>query len=95
MNKVLDQLTLRYDNFLFIGDLNSEESNYENSNFMGIYGLTDLIKCSTCYKSVGNPSSIDMFLTNKTSSFQNIIAVEVGLSDFNLMILTVLKTVVL
>ena len=34
MSKVLDQLTLLYDNFLIGGDLNSEESNYEISNFM-------------------------------------------------------------
>ena len=39
-----------------------------------------------------NPSSIDMFLTNKASSFQNSIAIEMGLSDFHLMILKVLKS---
>ena len=41
---------------------------------------------------MGNPSSIDVFLTNKTSRFQNRTAVEMGLSDFHLMILTVLKS---
>ena len=39
-----------------------------------------------------SPSSIDMFLTNKASSFQYRIALEMGLSDFHLMILTVLKS---
>ena len=33
-----------------------------------------------------------MFLTNKTSGFQSTITIEVGLSDFHLMILTVLKS---
>ena len=70
MSKVLDQLTLRYDNFLIVGDLNSEESNYEISNFMDIYGLKNLIKCPTCYKSMDSPSSIDMFLTNKPLVFK-------------------------
>ena len=92
MGKVLDQLTPRYENFVIVGDLNSEEKNYEISNFMDIYGLKNLIKSPTCYKSADNPSSIDMFLTNKTSGFQNTTTIEVGLSDFHLMILTVLKS---
>ena len=92
MSKVLDELTPRYDNFLIVGDLISKESDYEISNFMDTYGLKNLLKCPTCYKSLDRPSSIDMVLTNKTSSFQNSIAIEVGLSDFHLMILTVLKS---
>ena len=91
MSKLLDQLTPRYDNFLIVGDLNSEESNYEISNFMNIYGLKNLLKCPTCYKLVENPSSIDMFLTNEVSSFQNSIAIELGLLDFHLVTLIVLK----
>jgi len=91
MSKLLDQLTPRYDNFLIVEDLNSEESNYEISNFMNIYGLKNLLKCPTCYKLVENPSSIDMFLTNEVSSFQNSIAIELGLLDFHLVTLIVLK----
>ena len=59
---------------------------------MGVYGLRNLIKSPSCYKSADNPSSIDMFLTNKTFGFQNATTIEVGLSDFHLMILTVLKS---
>ena len=92
MGKVLDQLAPRYENFVIVGDLNSEETNCEISNFMDVYGLKNLIKSPTCYKSVDNPSSIDMFLTNKASGFQNTTTIEVGLSDFHLMILTVLKS---
>ena len=66
-----DHLTPRYDSFLIVGDLNSEESDYDISNCMDIYRLTNLIKCLTCYESVDNPSSIDMLLMIKTSSFQN------------------------
>ena len=89
---MLDQLTPRYENFVIVGDLNSEEKNYEISNFMDIYGLEKLIKSPTCYKSADNLSSIDMFLTNKKPGFQNTTTMEVGLSDFHLMILTVLKS---
>ena len=53
---MLDQLTPRYENFVIVGDLNSEENNYEISNFIDIYGLKKLIKSPTC---------------NKTSGFQN------------------------
>ena len=70
----------------------SEETNCEISNFMDVYVLRNLIKIPTCYKSADNTSAIDMFLTNKTSGFQNTTTIEVGLSDFHLMILTVLKS---
>ena len=89
---MLDQLSPRYKNFIIAGDLNSEETNREISNFMDVYGLRNLIKSPTCYKSADNPSSIDMFLTNKASVFQNTTTVEVGLLDFHLMILTILKS---
>ena len=59
---------------------------------MDVYGLRNLIKSPTCYKSADNPSSIDMFLTNKTPGFQYTTTIEVGLSDFHLMIPTVLKS---
>ena len=89
---MLDQISPRYENFVIVGDLNSEETNCEISNFMDVYGLRNLIKSPTCYKSADNPSSIDIFLTNKTSGFQKTTTIEVGLSDFHLMILTVLKS---
>ena len=42
--QMLDQLTPRYENFVIVGDLNSEENNYEISNFIDIYGLKNVIK---------------------------------------------------
>ena len=54
--------------------------------------MKNLIKSPACYKSSANPSLIDMFLTNKISGFQNTTTIEVGLSDFHLMILTLLKS---
>ena len=46
----------------------------------------------TCFKSTNNPSCIDLFLTNSDNSFQNTQTVNTGLSDFHVMIVTVLKT---
>ena len=60
--------------------------------FHGHLWIKILIKCPTCYKSIDSLAYIYMYLTNKTSSFQNRKAIEMGLSDFHLMILTVLKS---
>ena len=54
--------------------------------------LSSLIRESTCYKNLQNPSCLDLFLTNSTNSFQHSSAVETSLSDFHRMIVTVMKT---
>ena len=59
------------------------------SSFCDTLDLTSLIKEPTCYKNPDNPSCIDLHLTNKPLSFQNVCVAETGLSDFHRMILTV------
>ena len=49
------------------------------------------MKEKTCFKSVENPSSIDLILTNNATAFQNT-TVFTGWSDFHKPVLTVLKT---
>ena len=49
--------------------------------------VTELI----CYKSLSNPSSIDLVITNSFLSFQNTKAISTGLPDFHKMVITVLK----
>ena len=56
------------------------------------YGLRNLISEPTCYKNPEKPSSIDLILTNSSSSFQNSFAIETCLSDFHKMTITVMKT---
>ena len=46
----------------------------------------------TCFKSIENPSCIDLILTNNATAFQNTTAVFTGLSDFHKLVLTGLKT---
>ena len=46
----------------------------------------------TCFKNPDNPKSIDLMLTNSVHSFQNSCALEIGLSDFHKMTVTVLKS---
>ena len=47
---------------------------------------------NTCFKSVQNPSCIDLILNNRPNSFQNSKLIETGLSDFHKLTTTVLKT---
>ena len=56
------------------------------------YNLKSLIKEPTCFKSVDNPSCIDLILTNHPKCFQNSGVYETGISDFHKLTFTVLKT---
>ena len=79
-------------NLILIGDFNSEMEEEQMKDFCEIYNLQNLIKEPTCFKSVQNPTSIDLILTNKRTSFENSFALETGLSDHHKMVITVLKT---
>ena len=82
----------KYDNFIILGDFNSETSENAMSEFCDTYNLKILIKEPTCFKNPVNPSSIDLILTNRHRSFQNSKAVETGLSDFHKLTVTVMRT---
>ena len=90
IGKSLDAYGTRYENFILMGDFNTEEHDADRSNFLETYNLKNLMKKPTCFKS-DRPRSIDLILTNRVSSFQNTDAIETGLSDFHCMIVTVLK----
>ena len=81
-----------YDKFLLAGDFNTEESNDFLEDFMYEHTTKNLVKEPTCFKSLTNPSCIDLFLTNSPSSFQNTSTIVTGLSDFHRMVVTVMKT---
>ena len=91
IGKELDKFLPSYENILILGDFNSTMLEKEMLEFCEIYGLKNLIKGPTCYKNPSNPSSIDLMLTNKITSFQNSITLETGLSDHHKMTITVLK----
>ena len=50
------------------------------------------MKDKTFFKSIENPSCIDLIITNSRNKFQNTTAISTGLSDFHKMVLTILKT---
>ena len=47
---------------------------------------------TSCFKNPENPSCIDQILTNNPCLFQNSWVIEIGLSDFPKMVMTVMKT---
>ena len=81
-----------YDKFLLAGDFNTEETNDSLDDFLFEHNIRNLVKEPTCFKSIENPSCIDLFLTNTPQSFQNTTTITTGLSDFHKMVVTVLKT---
>ena len=50
-------------------------------DFCDTYNLQHLIKEPTCFKSVVNPTTIDLILTNWYMSFRTSIAIETGRSQ--------------
>ena len=50
----------------------------------------NLVRCPPCFKS-GKPRSNDLILTNRKSRFRNTVTIEMGLSDFHEIIVTILK----
>ena len=81
-----------YEKRLLIGDLNTETSDPRIDSFIYEHDFQNLVKDKTCFKSVENPSCIDIILTNNAMAFQNTTTVFTGLSDFHKLVLTVLKT---
>ena len=81
-----------YNKFLIVGDFNVQEDEPCIQDFMNEYNAINLVKEITCFKTLENPSCIDLFVTNSGNSFQNTTTVSTGLSDFHKMIITVLKT---
>ena len=84
--KALDVYGAKYENIILVGDFNTKESEQVLSDFIYEQDLKNLVSFPTCFKSVENPSTIDLFLTNRSKCFQNTIGVSTGLSDFHKMV---------
>ena len=83
LNKILS----KYDNITLAGDLNIDElgpSSNSSKNYLpnikDIFGLTNLIKEPTCFKSQ-NSTLLDLILTNRPRSFMQSQNFETELSD--------------
>ena len=92
LGPVLDHYMPKYDNFLLLGDFNSEMREIAMKDFSETYYLCNLIKEPTCFKNIHNPTSIDLILTNRPKRFQNSTVIETGLSDHHKLTITVMKS---
>ena len=95
INKNLDNYSSKYYNFILLGDLNSEPTEWAIRDFCEIFSFYNyflqLIKDNTCFKTPLKPSCIDIIITKRPKSFPNSVTVKTGLSDFHKMTLTLMK----
>ena len=73
-------------------DFNTELSNNFVERFCGTYSIKSLIEKPTCFKDPDNPTCIDLILITRKKCFQNSTIIEIGLSDFRKLTVTILKS---
>ena len=76
---------------MLAGDFNAEESEPCTWQLLFEMNAKNIVKEPTCFKSLSNPSCIDLIITNSFSNFQNLKAISTGLSDFHKMFVSILK----
>ena len=79
---------------MLVGDFNPEKSEPRLLQFlfeMSAKKKKNVIKEPTCFKSLSNTTSIDLAIRNSSSNFQNTEAILTGLTDFDKMVVSVLK----
>ena len=76
---------------MLIGDFNISESDPCFCDFNNQYDAKNIVKEPTCFKSINNPSTIDLIVTNNPRSFWNTKAFKNSLSDFHSLVATVLN----
>ena len=92
-SKVLDSLNSNFENLLLVGDFNSEDHEIEISSFVNNHEAKNIVKEKTCFKSVLNPSCVDLFVTNNPKSLQHTHGFPCALSDHHNLVVTVLKNI--
>ena len=87
----MDNYSSKYDNFILLGDLNSEPNVSAVIDLCKIYSYKNLIKDNTFFKNLEKPICIDLIITNRPKCFQISLTLETGLSNFHKITLTVMK----
>ena len=81
-----------YDRIVLIGDFNCEDHETCMETFLYQHSLKNIVKEGTCFKISSKPSTIDLFLKNNSSYFQNTKTFFTGISGFHELVTTTLKT---
>ena len=53
-----------YIKFLLVGDFNAQVGEPDIDTFLQDYDAKNIVKDNTCFKSIDNPSCVDLFITN-------------------------------
>jgi hypothetical protein len=80
---MLDKCFGECDVVYIVGDLNVNFQNkcHELSELIDTYNLKNIIKGPTCFKSVKNPTLLDVIITNKPKSISGHLNFNIGMSD--------------
>ena len=81
LNRLIDEHSNSFDDFIFIGDLNVSTNHNSMINFCDVNSLRNLNNVPACYKNSDNPTIIDLILNNRPNYFQHSTVFEIGLSD--------------
>ena len=92
LSKSTDLYLTKYDQLLFLGDFNTGVEDSAIKNFSSSYNLTSMLNKPASFKNPDKPSCIDLILTNCFRNFKNSCAIEIGLSDFHKLAVSVMKT---
>ena len=88
---LLDRYLKPYEDFAIMGDFNANESNPAMETFLNQHKFKNIIKSKKRYKSQEG-SCIDFIITSRHSLHQFSRAFEAEISDYHLMVYTVLKS---
>ena len=92
LSKNTDLYLTKYDQLLFLGDVNAGVEDSPVTNFCFSYNPTSRINRPTCFKNPDKAPCIDLILTNCSRNFQNSCAIETRSSDFHKLVVTIIKT---
>ena len=90
ISKETDSYSSKYDNFLHIGDFNSEPTGEATKSFCQILSFKNLSDKPVFYINPNNPSCVNLSIINEPRRFQNSCKFKTGLSEFHEIILAVL-----
>ena len=93
MSKNLSIYLDSYENITLLGDFNMTPEDKNLQNFVDCFSLENLINEPTCFK--GNPSCIDLIITNRKSYFKSTCVTVTGISDFHKLTAVSLKSQIL
>ena len=91
LGKVLDNFSTKYDHFILLGDFNVQENETILSEFLNEHNTKNIVKNKTCFKTIENPSCVDLIMTDKPGSFQHRNVFETGISDHHKLLTRVVK----